>query len=66
MKEILKSPSEYIDSENYFSWERFFTRILIDKTKGTYLQYSKSQLNPAYLKGTVREAILEAMEKIHW
>lgn len=66
VKEILKSPSEYIDSENYFSWERFFTRILIDKTKGTYLQYSKSQLNPAYLKGTIREAILEAMEKIHW
>lgn len=65
IKEILENPSEYIESEMYFSWERFFTKVLIDKTQGTYLQYSKNHLNEAYLKGNVRGAILEIMEKVH-
>ena len=61
---ILETPSEYIESRDYFSWERFFTRLLTEKTAGTYLQYSKSQINPAYLKGQVREMILKEMQKI--
>lgn len=40
------------------------SKLLVEKTNGTYLQYSKSQLNPAYLMGTVREAILQQMDKI--
>ena len=27
---VLTDPSEYIDSEKYFSWERFFTALLTD------------------------------------
>jgi hypothetical protein len=65
IREILENPSEYIESEMYFSWERFFTKVLIDKTQGTYLQYSKNHLNEAYLKGNVRGAILEIIEKVH-
>ena len=61
---VLEAPFDYIDSEEYFSWERFFTKLLVEKTNGTYLQYSKSQLNPAYIMGTVREAILQQMDKI--
>lgn len=30
---ILEVPSDYIDSEKYFSWERFFTELLIEKSK---------------------------------
>lgn len=36
---ILDSLEEYIESEKYFSWERFFTKLLIDKTENTYLKY---------------------------
>ena len=60
----LADPSEHIESRDYFSWERYFTRLLTEKTAGTYLQYSKNQINPAYLKGQVRDLILKEMQKI--
>lgn len=49
VKTILEDPSEYIESGEYFDWERFFTSLLTEQTLGTYLQYSKRKLNPAYL-----------------
>ena len=57
-KKILDDPSEYIDSALYFSWERFFTAVLTDKTKGTYLEYRKSKLNKNYLHNIERNSIL--------
>lgn len=48
--EILHSPSDFIESQKYFSWERFFTSLLIDKTKDSYLHYNKKELNPVYLQ----------------
>lgn len=62
--EILSTPYDYAESEKYFSWERFFTAVLIDETKDTYLAYIKKKLNPAYLSDTAKAAILSAMEKI--
>ena len=62
--EVLAEPYAYAESEKYFSWERFFTAFLIDETKNTYLAYTKRKLNQAYLKNTVKEAILAQMEKI--
>lgn len=56
---ILDNPSEYIESKDYMSWERFFTALLIDKMKGTYLQYSKSKLNEAYINKKLKYAILK-------
>ena len=55
---ILDDPSEYIDSALCFSWERFFTALLTDKTKGTYLEYRKSKLNKNYLHNTERNSIM--------
>lgn len=63
---VLESPSDYIESKEYISWERFFTKLLVTRTDGTYLQYSKSHLNPSYLKGTVKESIMRQMEKIQF
>ena len=51
VRSILSNPSEYVESKLYFSWERFFTAILIEQTKDTYLAYAKRKLNPAYLSG---------------
>ena len=35
--QILQIPADYIDSKEYFSWERYFTKLLTEKTAGTYL-----------------------------
>ena len=56
---ILGSPSEFVESGDYFSWERFFTAVLIEETKDTYLAYAKKKLNPVYLNGAVKQSILE-------
>ncbi|MCR5777917.1 MAG: translation initiation factor 2 [Lachnospiraceae bacterium] len=59
---VLENPSDYIESSEYFSWERFFTHLLIEKTQNTFLQYSKKSLNDAYLQKSVVDKILT---KIH-
>ena len=46
---ILADPAAYVESERYFSWERFFNALLTDGTVGTNLHYNKSRMNPAYL-----------------
>lgn len=61
----LASPSDYIDSSEYFSWERFFTRLLIDLTNETIWKYAKNKLNPSYLGETARKAILKNLQNIN-
>ena len=56
---ILENPSDYIESQEYMSWERFFTALLVDKTKDTYLKYSKSKLNDAYKNKKIQEKVLK-------
>ena len=58
---IVESPEDYIESEKYFSWEQFFTRLIIDETKNTYLQYNKSSLNDVYVSGNEKKAIISEM-----
>ncbi len=65
IRDILRDPSLYIESKEYFSWERYFTYLLIEKTRDTYLQYTKSRINPAYLRDNVRDHILSRMERIN-
>ena len=60
IRNILEQPPDYIESREYLSWERFFTRLLTDRTKGTYLEYSKRKLNPAYLQSREKASILDA------
>ena len=70
LQELLARPSDFIDSERFFSWERFFTAILTDSTKGTIYQYSKKKLAPAYLHEGSKARILFQMkpllEKLGW
>ncbi len=63
IRDILEKPEEYIESSQYFSWEQFFTAILIDETKDSYLRYQKASLNPAYLRKREKEAILAVIPK---
>ena len=69
LDEILPNPSEYdpsnyIESSKYFSWERFFTAILIEETKDSYMAYAKRKINPVYLEKTMQQAILKQMPGI--
>lgn len=59
---IIDSPEEYIESQVYFSWEQFFTRLLIDETKDNYLRYNKSRLNEVYLRSKEKSAIINKMD----
>ncbi|MDE5892452.1 MAG: translation initiation factor 2, partial [Acetatifactor sp.] len=57
LKNILDNPSDYVASEDYNSWERFFTGLLVKMTQGTYLAYAKNELNKAYLQGNIPEKV---------
>ena len=65
MEGLNRSLMSFTESKEYLSWERFFTAVLIEMTKDSYLAYKKKNLNSAYLTDTVRKAILEKMEHIN-
>ena len=64
VRDVLVHPEDYIESQKYFSWERFFTALLVDYTKDSYLKYKKSRLNKAYLHDQARKAILSVIEGV--
>ena len=66
IRRILNDPSAYIESSEYYSWERFFTKVLTERTHGTWLQYSKDRLNHAYLQSTVQDAIMKEIHMIRF
>ena len=53
-----------MESSEFFSWERFFTHLLVQETKDTYMRYAKAELNDAYLNGRVLESVLVAMGQV--
>lgn len=61
IEQVLDDPSGHIESRDYFSWERFFTQFLTDKSRGTYLEYRKSKLNDAYLAEREMQIIQDKM-----
>lgn len=63
-QEMLRNPASYIESADFFSWEQFFTHELIEKTRDSYLAYSKSRLNEAYLDERARETIEEGLPNL--
>lgn len=65
VEDILDHPEDFIDSEHFFSWERYFEKLLIDQTEGTYLQYKKAKLNDAYLHDRNKKAILNTIGEGH-
>lgn len=58
VRDILQNPAEYIESQEYFSWEQFFTHLLVELTQGTIWQYQKNSLNPIYLhEGNMQKVV---------
>lgn len=62
LENMLANPSDYIDSKNYFSWERFFTDFLIKLTKSSKYQYSKTRLPEIYLQPRIINQILSSLK----
>lgn len=66
IQDILNHPEDFIESQIYFSWERFFTALLVKCTQDSYLKYSKNKLNEAYLHEKTKQLIMDRMEGICW
>ena len=61
--EILQHPADFIESSEFFSWERFFTNLLEQRTKDIpYMRYDKAKLPEFYLQEENLEKIIAEME----
>lgn len=65
ISDILEHSEDFVESKDYFSWEQFYTSLLVQETEGTYLQYSKSKLNSVYLDRKERGAIVDVIRVIN-
>jgi len=62
LDDILINPEDYIDGNQFFSWEQFFTNLLESSTQNDPIkQYRKSSLNSFYLDGKNKEQILSVL-----
>ncbi len=59
LNDILQNPSEYIESLENFSWEKYFENYLIQITKGTFYAYSKSELAAFYKSSLNAKKIIQ-------
>ena len=65
VNDVLSNPVNHIESRQYFSWEQFFTQLLVDQTKDKpKLKYprNKSKLPSGYLTDANMDSILNAMK----
>ena len=61
--EILQHPADFIESSEFFSWERFFTNLLEQRTKDiSYMRYDKAKLPEFYLQEENLQKIIAEME----
>ena len=65
--EILQHPADFIESSEFFSWERFFTNLLEQRTKDiSYVRYDKAKLPEFYLQEENWRRSLRRWGKTHW
>lgn len=66
INEILKNPAEHIESKDFFSWEQFFTHLLVERTNDLdYMRYNenKSTLADFYKQKENAEKIIAEIKK---
>lgn len=62
LENILAEPERFIESSEFFSWERYFTELLTAATADDSIKrYDKSQLKPFYFEGKNKEAIIAVL-----
>ena len=62
--DVIENPENHIESSEFSSWERYFTRLLTDEAADSHLEYSKKKLNRAYLNEKEKAALLGVMNVI--
>lgn len=56
--DILEHTEEYVESREFFSWERYYTNLLEDATRDDSVKrYQKAQLGNYYLEGRNKDKI---------
>lgn len=63
LEQELTETYNYVDSEKYFSWEQYYTALIVEITEGTERQYNKSKINPYYLSEKNVKRIVEKIPK---
>lgn len=64
VKTILKGPSYYIESRDFFSWEQYFNNLLEHETVNSpKLKYNKNKLASGYKTEVNAQSIINAMKK---
>lgn len=61
---MLENPSDFIESKDFFDWEKYFTKCLIDNTTNTPFNYQKKRLNKIYLLEENQNRIIEEIKSI--
>ena len=64
IRKRLEEAENYIESEKYFSWERYFADLLMEETKDSPYPYDKSNLKDFYLQDKIVQKVLDAMAPI--
>nr|WP_314667179.1 translation initiation factor 2 [uncultured Oribacterium sp.] len=64
IRKKLEEAENYIESEKYFSWERYFTDLLMEETKDSPYPYDKFNLKDFYLQDKIVQKVLDAMAPI--
>lgn len=66
IQKVIANPENYIDSQEFFSWEQYFTALLTNKTDKTHWQYSKKKLNPIYLHEKTKAKVIAVLPHKLW
>lgn len=64
IRKRLEEAENYIESEKYFSWERYFADLLMEEAKDSPYPYDKSNLKDFYLQDKIVQKVLKAMAPI--
>ncbi|MCD7715063.1 MAG: translation initiation factor 2 [Lachnospiraceae bacterium] len=64
IRQILDHAEDYVESNQFFSWERYFTKLLVDKTQNSYLKYQKTKLNENYLRDKIKDQITQNIKGV--
>ncbi len=60
-RKILDETYNYANSNEYISWERFYSKYLVDISQGTIYKYNKGKLNSSYLTAGSIEKIVDQL-----
>lgn len=65
-RDEIEHAENYADSSLFFSWERYYTNLIIQSTKNTHMAYSKANLSSYYKEPTIVNQIQKSIKGINF